>query len=79
MVSKYISLVDGLLFPGGHYDMDFKLHDSDTRDNNRDRIFKICLNEYALKRGMPVLGLCAGMALINLALGGSIGLVSKKE
>lgn len=77
IINKYGRMIDGLLLPGGHYGLDLKLFDSDERDNNREKLFKTLLFQQALKKGMPVLGICAGHWLMNQVLGGTVELLPK--
>jgi gamma-glutamyl-gamma-aminobutyrate hydrolase PuuD len=73
---EVLDRVDGLLLIGGA-DLDPAVYgatrDAATEATYRDRDeFEIALLRGALKRGMPVLGICRGMQLINVALGGSL-------
>jgi putative glutamine amidotransferase len=71
-----LELVDGLMLAGGA-DIDPSSygahHDPATVDTNveRDR-FEIALTLAAIERDMPVLGICRGMQLLNVALGGTL-------
>lgn len=66
----------GLLIPGG-FDVDPKFYNEDpmpqlgTLDTDMDR-FWIHAARYALEKGIPVLGICRGMQLVNVAFGGSL-------
>ena len=66
---------DGLLLTGGE-DIDPALYGKSNRhskrvNRTRDNFELNCLN-FALERGIPVLGVCRGMQLINVALGGKL-------
>jgi len=65
---------DGLLLSGGE-DVDPALYRSEERlprsDRRRDR-FELALIRAARKRGMPILGICRGCQLLNVALGGTL-------
>lgn len=68
--------IDGLLLPGGR-DMDPGFYNEKPhprlRPMNRERTeSEIVFLESALKRGIPVLGICGGMQLINVFFGGSL-------
>ncbi|MEA2368493.1 MAG: putative glutamine amidotransferase [Thermoleophilaceae bacterium] len=71
-----LDLVDGLLLAGGS-DIDPASYgaepspDTETVYPARDR-FEIALARRALARDMPVLGICRGMQLLNVAAGGTL-------
>jgi putative glutamine amidotransferase len=72
----YLDRVDGLLLTGGD-DPDPSLFGEephpriDLVDERRDR-FEIALTTGARERGLPVFGICRGVQLMNIALGGDI-------
>jgi putative glutamine amidotransferase len=70
-----LELIDGLVLPGG-CDLSPELYggDPDTAldaDPVRDA-FELALLQGARERGIPVLGICRGMELINVAYGGTL-------
>jgi putative glutamine amidotransferase len=71
-----LDLVDGLVLAGGS-DIDPSSYGArphpETQGTRaeRDR-FELALAHRALERGMPVLGICRGMELLNVALGGTL-------
>jgi len=71
-----LSQVDGLLLSGGT-DLDPVMFGEDPRhplkmiDPVRDG-FEVALSRAALKSGLPVLGICRGIQVLNLAAGGTI-------
>lgn len=73
---RLLDLVDGLFLPGGR-DLDATLYGSEAHPSNdpplrvRDEL-EIELTRLARERGMPVLGACRGMQVINVALGGTL-------
>jgi len=72
----YLDFADGLLFSGGDdihpsFYGEFVLEKCQAIDEKRD-LFEVELLRGALERGMPVLGICRGMQLIAVALGGSL-------
>src|SRR4051812_6050547 len=72
----YLDRVDGLLLAGGS-DIDPATYGAERHPEtkviwpDRDR-FEIALARRALDRDMPVLGICRGMQLLNVALGGTL-------
>ena len=71
-----LELIDGLLLAGGA-DLDpggygQAMH-AETQDAVPERdVFELALTRAAIERDMPVLGICRGMQLINVALGGTL-------
>ncbi len=75
-IERLCSSFDGFLFTGGH-DVDPEMYGDKRRDNcgpsnpDRDRLEKRIF-EYALKKDIPVLGICRGIQLINVLCGGTL-------
>ena len=73
---RLLDRVNGLLLAGGS-DIDpgtygaARAEETGTSWPERDR-FEIALVSEALRRGMPVLGICRGMQLLNVARGGTL-------
>jgi putative glutamine amidotransferase len=73
---RLLDRIDALIFSGGG-DIDPGLYGQASAAETtgvwpeRDR-FEIALAGLALKRRMPVLGICRGMQLLNVALGGTL-------
>ncbi|MGH7659057.1 MAG: gamma-glutamyl-gamma-aminobutyrate hydrolase family protein, partial [Gemmatimonadales bacterium] len=68
--------MDGLLLPGGR-DVDPAFYNekadrqTDTPDRERD-LFEMSMFREAQARGVPVLAICRGFQLVNVALGGTL-------
>ena len=75
-VEETLQALDGLLFSGGS-DLDPGLYDQDPHEETsgihemRDRT-ELALLEAALERDMPVLAICRGSQVLNVARGGDL-------
>src|SRR6202050_4523012 len=73
---QILDLIDGLLLAGGA-DIDPAAYGQQAGPYTIDTVperdaFEIALARAAIERDMPVLGICRGMQLINVALGGTL-------
>jgi putative glutamine amidotransferase len=71
-----LQLIDGLMLAGGA-DIDPASYEQDAHIETTDTVperdaFEIALVRGAIERDMPVLGICRGMQLINIACGGTL-------
>lgn len=75
-ISKYLSLIDGLLLSGG-VDVDPFLYGEEPIpkmgkiDVDKDRS-EMLLTSGALDMGIPILGICRGIQMLNVAAGGTL-------
>jgi gamma-glutamyl-gamma-aminobutyrate hydrolase PuuD len=75
-LEETLAAVDGLLFSGGS-DLDPELYDQEPHDETygvvpeRDRA-ELALLSAALERDMPVLAVCRGSQVLNVARGGDL-------
>lgn len=70
-------LIDGLLIPGGDSDVHPKFYgkelETDKSSFNEERTnFELALLKKILERDKPFFGICAGMQLFNVLLGGTL-------
>ena len=71
-----LDLLDGLILAGGA-DVDPSFYGADPHPATRDTVperdaFEIALARRALERDLPLLGICRGMQLMNVARGGTL-------
>jgi putative glutamine amidotransferase len=76
MVAAYVEMVDGLVFTGGA-DVDPTFYGDEPHPRLRAGIrrrdeFELAIAQAAVAKGLPVLGICRGMQVVNVALGGSL-------
>ena len=74
-INFYIRMVDGLLITGGDFDIDPSYYGESIKSqavklNLKRTEFEIAILREALKINKPVLGICGGMQLINVVMGG---------
>ena len=75
--ADYVNRIDGLIITGGGFDVDPALFGAETRHStvktkDRRTAFELAATLIALGRDMPVLGICGGQQLLNVALGGTL-------
>ncbi len=73
----YLDRLDGLVVTGGAFDVDPALFGAVSRHatvkvKSRRTAFELAMVKGALERDMPILGICGGQQLLNVALGGSL-------
>ena len=76
-INNYLKIIDGLLVTGGDFDIDPKFYGEiknsinvKTKKNRTE--FEFIITTKALKKKIPVLGICGGQQLINVVLGGTL-------
>lgn len=73
----YLDKLDGLVITGGAFDVDPSLFGADSKHatvktkDARTR-FELAILNGALARDLPILGICGGQQLLNVALGGTL-------
>jgi putative glutamine amidotransferase len=73
---EVLDLIDGLILAGGS-DIDPSNYGAERHTETKDTVperdaVELALTRRAVERDMPVLGICRGMQLINVALGGTL-------
>ncbi|MDB5411595.1 MAG: gamma-glutamyl-gamma-aminobutyrate hydrolase [Rhodospirillales bacterium] len=76
-VAAYLARIDGLVVTGGAFDVDPALFGATTRHaavttKDRRTQFELSITRAALTADKPVLGICGGQQLLNVALGGTL-------
>ncbi|WP_309889308.1 gamma-glutamyl-gamma-aminobutyrate hydrolase family protein [Archangium sp.] len=76
-VDAYLDRISGLLVTGGAFDIPPETYGDTAREGMGvvklpRTAFETALMRGALKRNMPVLGICGGMQLLNVVLGGTL-------
>jgi putative glutamine amidotransferase len=74
---QLVGRLDGLLVAGGSFDIPARFYTTEpdhprNRPNEKRTQFEITLLKTALERQVPVLGICAGAQLLNVACGGTL-------
>src|SRR5215469_16300186 len=75
--AAYLDRINGLIVTGGGFDVDPALFGETSRHptvktKDRRTAFELAAARGALARDMPVLGICGGQQLLNVALGGTL-------
>ncbi|HKO07489.1 MAG TPA: gamma-glutamyl-gamma-aminobutyrate hydrolase family protein [Alphaproteobacteria bacterium] len=76
-VEDYLAHLQGLVVTGGAFDVDPGLFGAASRHptvktKDRRTAFERAILEGALRRNLPVLGICGGQQLLNVVLGGTL-------
>lgn len=77
LLDIYVNDIDGLIVTGGDFDVDPSLYGEDTAhacvSTKKDRTsFEMGMLQGAMKRDVPILGICGGQQLLHVALGGTL-------
>ena len=77
MTGSYLDGLDGLVVTGGAFDVDPVLFGAAERHatvttKERRTAFELAMTRGALERDLPLLGICGGQQLLNVALGGTL-------
>lgn len=77
LVEDYVSMIDGLLITGGGHDVDPTLYGAQethptVKLKPKRTLFEKDMTQKTLQKNLPVLGICGGEQLLNVALGGTL-------
>lgn len=76
IVSQYLEMAEGLLILGGGFAIDPKYFNQTNTGklplNPERTAVEMAYFKESFKKNLPILGICGGMQLINVALGGSL-------
>ncbi len=77
LAGAYLDLLDGLVVTGGAFDLDPSLYGATERHatvttKDRRTAFELAITRAAVDRDVPLLGICGGQQLLNVALGGTL-------
>ncbi|MCC8368922.1 MAG: gamma-glutamyl-gamma-aminobutyrate hydrolase family protein [Rickettsia endosymbiont of Oxypoda opaca] len=76
-INELLAIIDGVVIPGGDEDIHPKFYEAEYSEdaiiaNNERDEFEILVLKKSLARNIPVLGICRGMQLLNIAFGGNL-------
>lgn len=77
LIDSYLSLIDGLVITGGDFDIDPLIYGDSIRHPTvkvkpKRTSFELAITRESLKKDLPILGICGGHQVINVALGGTL-------
>lgn len=77
LAEAYVELLDGLIVTGGAFDLDPSLYGATERHatvttKEQRTAFELAVTRAALQHDRPLLGICGGQQLLNVALGGDL-------
>jgi putative glutamine amidotransferase len=77
LAEAYLDRLDGVIVTGGAFDVDPGLFGAQTRHKtvklkSRRTEFEMAIVKGALRRDLPILGICGGEQLLAVALGGTL-------
>lgn len=75
--NEYLGVIDGLLLTGGDFDLPSEVYTRGLQDLPDSKKYpraaiELKLIQFAHKQNIPVLGICAGLQEMNVALGGTL-------
>lgn len=76
-IKQLLTMIQGLVITGGGHDLDPCLYGEEraafiSELNEERTVFELAMAKGALEQGKPVLGICNGLQVINVAAGGTL-------
>ena len=76
-IKNFLEIIDGLIITGGDFDINPEIYGEKVSNENvkvkEDRTaFEFLITEKAIKKDLPILGICGGQQLLNVVFGGSL-------
>ena len=76
-INQYLKIIHGLVVTGGDFDIDPKIYgkkvkSSKVKIKSNRTDFELKITTKAVKKKIPVLGICGGQQLINVVFGGTL-------
>lgn len=77
LINHYLDMINGLVVTGGAFDVSPALYGQPTTSGTvttkeRRTRFEYGIVQGAMKRNIPILGICGGQQLLNVVLGGTL-------
>ena len=75
-VEAYFNILDGLIITGGNFDIDPNIYgknlEGSRKIKNERTNFELSICKFFLNSHKPILGICGGQQLLNIACGGTL-------
>lgn len=76
-IKTQLAVIDGLLIPGGDEDINPKFYgqeitSSKVKTNDKRASYELALAKAAIEKDIPTFGICNGLQIINVLLGGTL-------
>ena len=76
LIKSFGNILDGLIITGGDFDIDPKIYNQTKKGSknikNKRTVFEINIFNKFIELNKPILGICGGAQLINVASGGTL-------
>ena len=76
LIKSFSNILDGLIITGGDFDIDPKIYNQTKKGSknikNKRTVFEINIFNKFIELNKPILGICGGAQIINVASGGTL-------